>query len=194
MHLELLVEEPSTEAALEILVPKIVKGKATHKVHVFQGKRDLLSNLPARLRGYAPWLPQDWRIVVLIDEDRQNCAQLKGELEKICRQAGLHSKSNPRSRGVFNVVNRLAIEELEAWYFGDIDALVSAYPRIPSTLGKRRGFRDPDGVKGGTWEALERELIKAGYHRGGLQKVRAAREIAPHMTQVVTVRTAFRSF
>lgn len=50
----------------------------------------------------------------------------------------------------FQVLNRLAIEELEAWFFGDVAALHSAYPRVPSTLGRRSRYRDPDAIRGGT--------------------------------------------
>lgn len=34
----------------------------------------------------------------------------------------------------WQLVNRIAIEELEAWYFGDWEAVRTAYPRIPSTI------------------------------------------------------------
>ena len=53
----------------------------------------------------------------------------------------------------FQLVNRLAVEELEAWFFGDVDAMATAYPRVPRTLAQRAPYRDPDRIKGGTWEA-----------------------------------------
>jgi len=62
MHLELFVEEPSAEAALAILVPRIVGPEITFRIYPHQGKTDLLHKLPARLRGYRSWLPADWRI------------------------------------------------------------------------------------------------------------------------------------
>lgn len=37
------------------------------------------------------------------------------------------------------------------------------------------------GIKGGTGEELERVLQKAGDRPGGLEKVKATRDIAPHM-------------
>ncbi|MDY6832576.1 MAG: DUF4276 family protein [Thermodesulfobacteriota bacterium] len=79
------------------------------------------------------------------------------------------------------VVNRLAIEELEAWFFGDPEALVQAYPRVPKTIGKRASFRKPDAIAGGTWEALERVLKKASYYPNGISKVETARNISRYM-------------
>ena len=53
------------------------------------------------------------------------------------------------------------IEELEAWFFGDIAAIHAVYPRVSIHLGSRANFRDPDAIPGGTWEALER-VFKRG--------------------------------
>ncbi len=76
---------------------------------------------------------------------------------------------------------RIAIEELEAWFFGDVDALREAYPQVPRNLGRRAQFRDPDAITGGTAEALERVLKQAGYYRSGMPKVEVARRVAEHM-------------
>jgi hypothetical protein len=181
MHFEFLVEELSTEAALVNLVPKILEAKHSLAIHPFQGKADLLSNLPHRLRAYGLWIPEDWRIVVLIDEDREDCKVLKGKLEKAAREAGLVTRTSTKGQGVFVVLNRLAIEELEAWFFGDVLALKAAYPRIPATLGKTAKYRDPDSIAGGTWEALERELKKAGYYPTGMPKIEVSRSVSRHM-------------
>ena len=57
MHIEFLVEEQSAESALVNLIPKIIGREVSFKIHPFQGKPNLLANLPARLRGYRQWLP-----------------------------------------------------------------------------------------------------------------------------------------
>ncbi|MEB3342659.1 hypothetical protein [Okeania sp.] len=49
--------------------------------HSFQGKQDLLSKLPGRLKGYKKWIPNDWIIIVLLDRDNQDCQKLKQQLE-----------------------------------------------------------------------------------------------------------------
>ena len=126
-------------------------------------------------------MPEDWRIVVLIDRDDEHCIELKQKLEQIASDAGLVTKTAARSPQEFQILNRLAIEELEAWFFGDVEAIRAAYPRISPNLGEQKKCRDPDGISGGTWEALQRELQKKGYHKGGLNKLEAARDIAEHL-------------
>ncbi len=180
MHIEFLLEEPSSEAALLNLIPKILP-TASFALHPHSGKHDLLAKLPHRLAAYRRFIPTDWHIVVLVDNDQDNCRRLKSALEQAARDARLATKSRPGPQGSFQLVTRLAIEELEAWFFGDVDALVSAYPRVPDTLASRRGYRDPDAIAGGTWEALERVLQRAGYYPSGLPKVEAARRISEHM-------------
>jgi hypothetical protein len=181
MHIEFLVEEESAEIALQHLVPKITEKEISFRIHVFQGKHDLINKLPSRLNGYLPWLPYDWIIMVLLDEDREDCGKLKGKLERIASMAGLKTKSQAGLEEKFQVINRLAIEELEAWFFGDVAAICQAYHRIPSTIDRRRGLRDPDAILGGTWEALERIMQTAGYYAGGLPKKEVAREVSKYM-------------
>jgi hypothetical protein len=174
-----LVEEPSAEAALRILLPKMV-GEATFAVYAHACKDDLLKCLPRRLRGYASWLPDDWRIVVLVDRDDEDCAKLKERLEAMAAEAGLATKSKTRSRHIA-VVNRLAIEELEAWYFGDWQAVKQAYPRVNANIPSQAKYRWPDEINGGTWEAFERVMKAGGYFKTGLRKIEAARAVAEHM-------------
>jgi hypothetical protein len=181
MHIEILVEEPSAQAALEKIVPKVLGQSASFVIHPHQGKQDLLARLPGRLRGYASWLPQDWRIVVLIDADEADCRDLKARLEREAASAGLITKSRAPSQSRFQVLNRLAVKELEAWFFGDPTALNTAYPRVPVHLHRGRKYRDPDAIVGGTAEALERVLKRHGYHPSGLPKILAARMISAHM-------------
>jgi hypothetical protein len=194
MHVELLVEESSAEAALSELLPRIIGEGNTCMIHPYDGKPDLLDKLPSRLRGYAAWLPHDWFIAVLIDEDREDCLRLKQQLEQIAAQAGLSTRTRRQRRGRIQVVNRIAVEELEAWFFGDVQAICAAYPGVPLTLDQRAKFRDPDGIAGGTWEALEGVLQRAGHFKGGLAKIDAARSIARHMDPARNRSRSFRCF
>lgn len=181
MHIELLVEEQSAEAALRILVPKILGPDVEFRVIRFQCKQDLLSNLPGRLKGYRKWITADWRIVVLVDEDRQDCLELKAKLERAADDAGLVTKTRAAGGAGFQVLNRISIEELEAWFFGDVEALHGAYPKIPLSLATRSKYHNPDAIQGGTWEELEKELQIKGYFHGGLAKIEAAKAISAHM-------------
>jgi hypothetical protein len=180
MHILCFVEEPSAEVALSNIFPKLLSNQTSFQFIVFQGKQDLLDNLISRLNGYSSWLPEDWKILVLIDEDRQDCLVLKQQLEEATRVSGLISKSQAHGEK-FQVINRIAIEELEAWFIGDVDALRQAYPRVPASLGNRQRFRDPDSVAGGTWEALESILQSCGYCPAGYPKIHAAQRISNFM-------------
>ena len=104
MHIEFLVEERSAEVALKLIVPKILSNNVGRDFHFFQGKQDLLGQLPKLLRGYKSRIPNDWRIIVLIDEDRQDCFQLKAQLEGIACAAGFVTKSRASQEGDFQVV------------------------------------------------------------------------------------------
>lgn len=173
-HVEILVEELSMEAALRLIVPRVA-GTLSFDIHPFQGKRDLLGQLPARLQGYARWLPDDWRIIVVVDRDGDCCKELKKQMEAAARGARLATRAKGTS--TWRVANRLAIEELEAWFFGDWTAVQTAYPGVDSRIPGKRRFRDPDAIVQ-TWEALEKVLQRAGYFRTGLRKIEAARTIA----------------
>ena len=176
-HLELLVEEPSMEAFLLDLLPRLLPADSTFRVHAFQGKNDLLSKLRDRLRGYAQWLPSDYRLVVVVDRDQEDCRQLKQRLECIASKANLITRSQA-GRNRWQVVNRIAIEELEAWYFGDWEAVRSAFPKLSPNVPMQAPYRDPDAIRGGTWEAFERLLKRRGYFKTGLRKIEAACAVA----------------
>jgi hypothetical protein len=192
-HLELLVEEPSMEAFLRALLPRLLPQGRSFEVHTFQGKSDLLGKLEARLRGYAAWLPEDWRVVVVVDRDDDDCQTLKHRLDQIAQGAGLRTR-NFAGGLPWQLVNRIAIEELEAWYFGDWEAVRSAYPRVAAGIPKRQGFRDPDAIAGGTWEAFERLMQRHGYFRGGVAKIEAARAIGACIDPARNRSASFAAF
>ena len=192
MYIEFFLEEESAEVALKIILPKILSADVGFNFHVFQGKPDLLGKLPERLRVYRRWIPDDWRIVVLIDRDQKDCFQLKAQLEGIVHDAGFATKSNPPQEGDFHVVNRLAIEELEAWFFGDIEAVRTAYPRVARNLQGQAKYRNPDAITGGTHEALRRVLHY--YYPQRLLKTTVAQKIAQHMEPYRNGSKSFQVF
>lgn len=194
MHLEFLVEEASLEAALTQLLPKILPSNFTSNIHAYRGKPDFLAKVPNRLKGYQAWLPPDGKIVVLVDEDREDCLKLKKQLEDMAISAGLITKSSCQKNKSFQVLNRIVIEELEAWFFGDVQAICQAYPKVSANLAKQKRYRDPDAIKGGTWEALERVLQKAGYHPGKLEKYKASSDISQYMNPESNRSKSFQVF
>jgi hypothetical protein len=179
-RLEVLVEEPSMEEALRHLLPKIIGNRAMWKVINMRSKGRLMKDLPNRLRSYKQRMDggEEIKVIVLVDRDNNDCEELKRKLETMARNAGLQTKSVPGTDGAFQVVNRIAIEELEAWFIGDTAALQCAFTslegvRFPSS------FNNPD--KGGTWERLHRFLKQNGIYRNSFPKIEAARNIAKHM-------------
>ncbi len=169
------------EALLASLVPRMLGDVVTFRLHNFGGKQSLLRKLEARLRGYSAWIPEEHNIIIVLDRDGDDCMELKASICSTIEAAGLSHKSNVMSGSTFQCAVRLAIEELEAWIFGDCDALRAAYPRIPVSLEDRAAYRDPDAIVGGTCEHLERVLQRAGYFAGGIPKIEVAATIAPHM-------------
>jgi hypothetical protein len=134
MHIELLVEDQSRSRLLELLLPKIVGPVGqphTWRIHAYKGigrlpkglhakgdpnKRILLDRLPQLLRGYGR-TPGIEAVIVVLDADNRDCKAFLSELTNLASTIG--------SKPLF----RLAIEELEAWYLGDREALRLAYPR-----------------------------------------------------------------
>jgi hypothetical protein len=191
-HVEIFVEEPSMKAALQVLVPSIAPD-LSFDVFAYQGKADLLSKLPNRLRGYSSFLPPGWRILVVVDRDDDDCTELKQRLEGMATQSGLATKSAPR-RQRWSVVNRIAIEELEAWFFGDWQAVCQAYPRVDESVPLKARYRHPDDIRGGTWQTFERFLQDAGYMPGGLTKIEAARSVSEKMDPARNSSPSFCAF
>ena len=165
------------EAFLQAVLPRLL-GDAQFTIHPFQNKDQLLERLPSRLKGYAHWIPADHRIVVLVDRDGEECLRLKARLEQMAVAAGLATRARP-SGGQFTVINRIVVEELEAWYFGDWQAVQCAYPKVRSTIPNQPRYRNPDAIEGGTWEHFERILRRAGYFRNGLRTIEVAQTIGP---------------
>lgn len=191
MHVVFLLEEPSAEAFFSEFLPRVAPTGMSWQLTVFQGKSDLMANLGVRLKGYSQWIPEDWRIVVLVDEDRQDCRRLKADMERSAAAAGLITKTSAGGKR-FTVLNRIAVEELEAWFLGDVEALRTAYPGVSANLANQAKFRDPDAVTGGTWEALERVLQRAGHFPGGIGKIDLARTMARHMTPEINRSRSFQ--
>jgi len=191
-HLEIIVEEHSMEAFLQAFLPSLLREDQTFKIVHFQGKKDLLNKLEARLKGYAKWLPSDWRIIVIVDRDDEDCLKPKRQLEDAARHAGLATRRQSGGKK-WQIANRIAIEELEAWYFGDWDAVKRAYPRIKENISSKKGFRDPDAIRN-TWESFEKILKKHGYFKGGLAKIEAARTIGANICPERNISHSFGIF
>ena len=92
------------------------------------------------------------------------------------------------------LINRIAVEELEAWYLGDVPAIANEFPGTSPNLGSQAKFRNPDAVAGGTWEAFERVLQSAGYYPAGLSKIDTARRMGLAVAPSRNRSGSFRQF
>ena len=190
MHIEILVEDSSGQTLLETLVPKLLgmQGEPhSWRIHSYKGigripknlnakgdptKRMLLNQLPKLLRGYGN-TPGIDAVVVVLDSDRRDCVDFLAELQ------ALAAGCNPAPNTLF----RIAVEEMEAWYFGDRQALLTAYPKAKTDVLNRY---QQDSVCD-TWERLADAIYpggsaaikKAGWPLPGQVKHEWAEKIGP---------------
>jgi len=189
MHFEFLTEDQSSGKAMEILIPKLLGEGGSHRIRSYKGlgripkglrpksdanKRILLDQLPRILRGYGR-TPNSGIVVVICDLDDKDNIEFRSELQ------GILNVCNPKPPTLFC----LAIEEFEAWYLGDLNAVRKAYPNaIEGVLKKYKN----DSICG-TWETLadavykdgHKALASKGQQAVGKEKFIWAKEISPHM-------------
>jgi len=203
MHIEILVEDSSGAKLLQLILPQLLGPNGdphTWRLHAYKGvgripkglvaktdpaKRVLLDRLPLLLRGYGN-TPGIDAVVVVLDTDKHDCADFLSKLKSVVRDC------NPAPPTLF----RLAIEEIEAWYFGDRDALLAAYPRAKrDVLGKYVQDSVCD-----TWELLadavhpggSTALKKAGWPLPGQVKHEWAEKIGSRMVSERNLSPSFR--
>ena len=198
-YIAILLEEPSAQMVIDRLYPKILQATEVEVKFLQLGIKPLnLQNrrreLEKRLRIYQDMIQNGLRVgvMILIDKDRDKCEKLKQDLETIARRIGLPTKTNPRGDR-FHVVNRIAIEELEAWYLGDPDALKKAYPKLSKEILKRHA-RNPDAIEEKTKETLHKLLQNAGYYQDKLEQIDIAEKMAQHMQPHQNTSPSFKHF
>jgi hypothetical protein len=204
MHFEILVEDQSGKAMLDILVPRIIGREHTFDVKAYKGigripqkqnkavdasKRILLDNLPRLLAGYGKsWSIGYGAVIVVCDLDDKCLKTFRAELLAI-----LHA-SNPAPETRFCI----AIEEGEAWFLGDSQAIKSAYPKAKASV---LDAYKPDSICG-TWEKLAdaifkggaKMLVAQGWQTVGAEKSAWANNIAPHMNLTDNQSPSFSYF
>ncbi|MBI3270934.1 MAG: hypothetical protein HYZ53_18170 [Planctomycetes bacterium] len=127
-------------------------------------RRGLLDLLPATLRAYADSAAsRNDAVLVLVDADDKKCEVLLSKL------LALAESLSPRP----NLVFRLAIEETEAFYLGDLRALRSAFPN--ADMSKANAYV-PDSI------CDTAELFGQIVGDGGMNKVWWAEEMGPRVT------------
>jgi hypothetical protein len=195
MRVEFLVEELSAKAALEQLLPRLLPGCAC-RVRAFEGWQDLLGQLPALLQGYHRRIfregDADLRVVVLLDGDGI-CTRRKADLEARAKGAGLVTKTTAAPGQVFQVLNRVAVQELEALWLGDRDAIMAAYDGVKPHHFKGIKERETDAPLKPS-EVLWAVLKQGRHFLTGKQKTRWATDISRHIEPARNTSPSFQYF
>lgn len=172
-ELVFFLEEPSSSAMLDGLLPRILPEGVIYRTIVFDGKQDLEKRVGKRLRGY---LNPNAKFVILRDKDSSDCFKLKANLREKCIEA---NKSD--------VLIRIACYELESWYLADLAAVEKGLD-VPGLADKqnKRLFRNPDFFPN---PSAELQKIAPSY-----QKLSGSRAIGPFLDPDNTRSNSFRIF
>lgn len=172
-ELVFLLEEPSAEAMLEGILPRMLPPSVSYRCIVFEGKQDLEAQMVRRMRLYR--VPGA-RFIVLRDKDSGDCRIAKARLVAKCAEA-----QKPEA------VVRIACHELESWYLADLAAVEAGLGMSGLTrLQGKNPYRAPD-----TLGSPSRKLrdIAPGY-----QKIGGSRLIGQHLDLGNTRSRSFHNF
>ena len=206
MNFLFVIEDPSGKEMLKILVPKLISLQKNHStVHYYHGigsippktamaaafneaekksgivfqtvkTNTMLDDFRRLLSVYADtYQNQDCAVVVVCDLDTKDKTIFLKQLNDLV-------DSCPRHPATFFC---LAIEEGEAWFLGDIEAIKKAYPRC--NIPVLQSYKN-DSICG-TWEKLADAvypgghvaLTKKGHSEVGKTKNEWAITITPYM-------------
>lgn len=178
-RLEILTEEPSMRYFLEGLLPRILPDDFVLNVNCFvyhhQGKSDLQKRLPNRIRAYQNY-PQEVLVLVVHDQDSNDCILLKTKLLEMIDAVGLDIRH----------LVRIACRELENWYLGDLNSVEQIYPESKATkFAAKAKFRNPDKLQGSD----EMKRFSEAF-----TKINCARTIAPLLSIEKNKSVSFNHF
>jgi hypothetical protein len=176
INLVFFLEEPSAEAFLKVLIPRLLVRNKDISVYylVFEGKQDLEKKLNKRLKG---WRRPDSRFIVLRDQDSANCIDVKSRLMQLC----------PDDKKPITLI-RIACRELESWYLADLEAVEKALTISGIVFyQKKRKYRNPDVIHKPSVE-LER-LTNRKY-----QKISGSRAIGAYLKLDNSRSNSFKVF
>lgn len=173
MKLVFLLEEPSTKYLLDVLLPKILPKGIEFQTIAHRGKRDLQRSIPRKLRGWNE--PGEIRFVIVHDQDTKDCVKLKQDILALCEGTGK------------KVLVRIACQEMESWYFGDVKALAAAYnmPKL-NQISAQKKYRIPDDIPSPKEEL--RKLLPSH------QQIEGAKRVAPYMDIENNSSVSFNQF
>ena len=177
MAVEILVEEPSMENVLNIILPQILPEGYQLGINCFirphQGKSDLQKSLPKKVQAYQ-YFPKNVNLIVVQDQDSNDCIDLKQVLIDLIQSKNRHQPH----------LVRIACKELENWYLGDMKAIEAVYPSFRASQHQNRAnYRNADNVFG----AHELERLIKDFSKGF-----ASKHIPKHMNIAINRSPSFQ--
>ncbi len=206
MHFEILTEDASGAALVDTILPKLLGpngrdhswklipfrgiGRLPKNLHAMASPKaqTILQKLPQILRAYGKMQSHELLVVVLVDNDTNDCVRFKREL------SALLDVCTPKPRALI----RIAVQETEAWLIGDPDAVRSSYPHADR---KKLDLYRGDALDG-NWEYLaevihpgdSKKLAIKGYPELGIRKLEWAKKIGPHIEPSRNCSESFNAF
>ncbi len=162
-ELVFLLEERSSKALLESLLPRFLSADIHFRLVPFEGKQDMEKQLERRIRAYQN---PHARFLLLRDQDSHpDCKTLKKSLSGYCERSGR----------LPHCLVRIACQELETFHLADLKAVEQALALkgIASQQSTRK-FRAPDKLGSPSREL--KSLTGSRY-----EKVAGSREIGKHL-------------
>ncbi len=101
---------------------------------------------------------EDVRFMIVLDRDSHDCIALKEEIRALCCGT------------VHDFRIRIACQELEAWYFGDLAAVSAAYGKDVTKYARQKKYRMPDEIRDPK-ETLKRLLPEHRFQREGARRI-----------------------
>lgn len=208
MHFEVLSEDSSGKIALEIMLESLIPEGHTFKVISYKGigripknldsksdpqKRIFLNQIPRLLKGYGKAFdryPAEYKacVIVVCDLDNRDLNAFISDLQRIL------DNCIPKPSAEFCI----AVEEGEAWFLGDIDAVIQAYPNAKKAI---LDAYQNDSICG-TWEVMADAVFPGGattlkllgWQKTGLEKSNWSKNVTPRMNLENNLSPSFNHF
>lgn len=183
-------EELSMRRFLESWLGQYLPGEDIgFKIFDFRGKDDLKNKIENRIKAYKSEGNLIYKHFVVIDRDNEDCAELNELLVKKCASAGFEVRNCGSS---WQAATCIVIEELEAWYFGDWDAVKTCYGRVSSTISRKPRFKKPDRIEKPS-QRLE-EIFKHSRIKDKFRKTRIAENVGRAYNADRSTSPSFKHF
>lgn len=177
---EILVEEPSMENFLRVILPQLLPEKYAVDRNCFirphEGKSHLQKSIPKKVQSYRGYTNASVKLILIHDQDSNDCKSLKDSLTALVKEVDRQLPA----------LVRIACRELENWYLGDLEAVEQVYPDSKaSKLKEKARFRNCDHLNGS--EEMQRLSVN-------FTKSFASREIPKYMKLDTNRSVSFNHF